>query len=213
MAGGSDALSRAPVLFSDAMVRWLAQWMAARSVGQKLALAGRFRPGLLAPVLGIVKGLTDPMVGLLMGQTAENVAYRFGIDRREMDEYAAESNRRVLASREAGLFDDEIIPLVDGDGKVFAIDDGARADATLEKLGKLRPVFDKPYGNITAGNSSQISDGAAWLILASKTPCDSTACSRSAAFSTPSGAAWRRPKWASARSTRRPRCCSATTLG
>ena len=167
LAGGVDALSRAPLLFSDAMVRWLSKWYAAKSAGQKFALVRQFKLGYLAPVLGIVKGLTDPMVGLMMGQTAENVAYRFGIDRQTMDAYAAESNRRVIASREAGHFDGEIVPLVDGDGKVYPIDDGARADATLDKLAKLRPVFDKPSGNITAGNSSQITDGAAWLILAS----------------------------------------------
>ena len=167
LAGGVDALSRAPLLFSDAMVRWLSKWYAARSAGQKFALVRQFKLGYLAPVLGIVKGLTDPMVGLMMGQTAENVAYRFGIDRHAMDVYAAESNRRVIASREAGNFDGEIVPLVDGDGKVYSIDDGARADAMLDKLSKLRPVFDKPSGNVTAGNSSQITDGAAWLILAS----------------------------------------------
>ena len=168
LAGGVDALSRAPLLFSDAMVRWLSKWYAAKSTGQKFALVRQFKLGYLAPVLGIVKGLTDPMVGLMMGQTAENVAYRFGIDRRMMDEYAAESNRRVIASREAGLLGNETIPLVDGDGKVYEHDDGARSDSTVEKLGKLRPVFDKPYGNVTAGNSSQITDGAAWVILASE---------------------------------------------
>jgi acetyl-CoA C-acetyltransferase len=168
LAGGVDALSRAPLLFSDAMVRWLSKWYAAKSAGQKLALVRGFKLGYLAPVLGIVKGLTDPMVGLMMGQTAENVAYRFGINRRAMDEFAAESNRRVIASRDAGLLKDEIVPLVGGDGKVYAHDDGARADSTVEKLGKLRPVFDKPHGNVTAGNSSQITDGAAWLILASE---------------------------------------------
>ena len=168
LAGGVDALSRAPLLFSQAMVRWLSRWYAARGLGQKVALVRGFKPAYLAPVLGIVKGLTDPMVGLMMGQTAENVAYRFGIDRAAMDDYAAESNRRVLAARAAGRFDEEIVPLVDGEGKVYGIDDGARADATPEKLAKLRPVFDKPYGNITAGNSSQITDGAAWLILASE---------------------------------------------
>ena len=168
LAGGVDALSRAPLLFSEAMVRWLSGWYAARSWGQKLALVKRFRLANLAPVLGIVKGLTDPTVGLMMGQTAENVAYRFGIDRRAMDDYAAESNRRVLAAHAAGWLADEIVPLVDDDGVVYSRDDGARADATVDKLARLRPVFDKPYGNITAGNSSQITDGAAWLILASE---------------------------------------------
>jgi acetyl-CoA C-acetyltransferase len=167
LAGGTDALSHAPLLFSDAMVRWLAGWYAAKTLGQKLALLKRFRPGLLAPVIGLLKGLTDPVVGLSMGQTAENLACKFGITRREMDEYAAESHRRTLAARAAGRFA-EIAALVDRDGTVYAEDDGVRSDSTPEKLGTLRPVFDKPYGNITAGNSSQVTDGAALLVLASE---------------------------------------------
>ena len=89
LAGGTDALSRAPLLYSDAMVMWLSQWAAAKSVGQRAALLAKFRPAFLAPVIGLMKGLTDPIVGLLMGQTAENVAYRFGITRSEMDTYSA----------------------------------------------------------------------------------------------------------------------------
>ena len=167
LAGGTDALSRAPLLFSDAMVRWLSAWYAAKTLGQKLTALKRFRPGLLAPVIGLLKGLTDPVVGLTMGQTAENLACKFGITRRAMDEYAAESHRRTLAARAAGRFA-EIAALVDRDGTVYAEDDGVRSDSTPEKLGTLRPVFDKPYGNITAGNSSQVTDGAALLVLASE---------------------------------------------
>jgi acetyl-CoA C-acetyltransferase len=167
LAGGTDALSRAPLLFSDAMVRWLSAWYATKTVGQKLAALRGFRLGYLAPVLGIVKGLTDPVVGLMMGQTAENLAWRFGITRRQMDEFAAESHRRVLAGRSAGRYG-EIVPLVDEKGTIYAEDDGVRVDSTPDKLGKLRPVFDKPYGNVTAGNSSQITDGAALLLLASE---------------------------------------------
>ncbi|HVR93050.1 MAG TPA: acetyl-CoA C-acyltransferase, partial [Casimicrobiaceae bacterium] len=111
---------------------------------------------------------TDPMVGLLMGQTAENLAYRFGITRREMDEFSAQSHRRVLAAQKAGHFDGEIVPLFDRDGKVYAADDGVREDSTPENLAKLKPFFDRKYGNVTAGNSSQITDGAAWLVLASE---------------------------------------------
>src|SRR5512144_3175296 len=102
LAGGVDALSRAPLLFSDAMVVWLANWYAAKSLGQRAALVGQFRLKHLAPVIGIMKGLTDPMVGLLMGQTAENLAYRFGITREEMDLFAARSHQRVLAAQRAG---------------------------------------------------------------------------------------------------------------
>jgi len=115
-----------------------------------------------------MKGLTDPMVGLLMGQTAENLAYRFGITRRDMDEFSAQSHRRVLAAQKAGHFDGEIVPLFDRDGRVYAADDGVREDSTPENLAKLKPFFDRKYGNVTAGNSSQITDGAAWLVLASE---------------------------------------------
>jgi acetyl-CoA C-acetyltransferase len=115
-----------------------------------------------------MKGLTDPMVGLLMGQTAENLAYRFAITRRDMDEFSAQSHRRVLAAQKAGHFDGEIVTLFDRDGKVYAADDGVREDSTPENLAKLKPFFDRKYGNVTAGNSSQITDGAAWLVLASE---------------------------------------------
>lgn len=166
LAGGVDALSRTPLHFSDAMVRWLVGWNAARSVGQKLAALRRFRPAYLAPVIALLKGLTDPVVGLSMGQTAENLAWRFGLTRRMMDEFAAESHRRVASAQRANAFD-EIVPVVDTDGTVYEKDDGVRDDSTPEKLGTLRPVFDKPLGNITAGNSSQVTDGAAWVLLAS----------------------------------------------
>src|SRR4051794_32598401 len=108
LAGGVDALSRAPLLFSDAMVLWLSNWYAAKTFGQRAALAAKFRPGYLAPVISLMKGLTDPMVGLLMGQTAENVAYRFSITRREMDEFAARSHARVIAAQKGGHFDGEV---------------------------------------------------------------------------------------------------------
>ena len=167
LAGGSDALSRAPLLLSDAMVRWLSGWYATKTVGQKVAALRRFKLGYLAPVIGIMKGLTDPIVGQLMGQTAENLAWKFGITREDMDEFAARSHQRVIAAQAAGHFD-EVVPLIDRDGKVYAQDDGMRADSTAANLAKLRPFFDKRYGKVTAGNSSQITDGAAWLILASE---------------------------------------------
>ena len=168
LAGGVDALSRAPLLFSDAMVVWLASWYAAKSIGQRAALLAKFRPGYLAPVIGLMKGLTDPMVGLLMGQTAENLAFRFHITRREMDEFSAASHRKVLAAQKAGHFDAELVPLYDKTGKLYPVDDGVREDSTADNLAKLRPFFDRKYGNVTAGNSSQITDGAAWLVLASE---------------------------------------------
>jgi acetyl-CoA C-acetyltransferase len=119
-------------------------------------------------VIGIMKGLTDPMVGLLMGQTAENLAFRFGITRREMDEFSARSHARVIAGQKASHYDGEVVPLYDKNGKLYAQDDGMREDSTAENLAKLKPFFDRKYGNVTAGNSSQITDGAAWLVIASE---------------------------------------------
>ena len=167
LAGGVDALSRAPLLFSEPMVRGFAGWMAARSLGERLAVLRKFRLGHLAPVIGIMKGLTDPIVGQLMGQTAENLAWRFGISRDEMDAFAVDSHRRVAAAQDAGHLG-EIVPLIDRDGSVYASDDGLRRDASLAGLAKLKPFFDKKYGRVTPGNSSQITDGAAWLVLASE---------------------------------------------
>ena len=172
LAGGVDALSRAPLLFNDAMVVWLASWYAAKSVGQRAALLAQFRPTYLAPVIGLMKGLTDPIVGLLMGQTAENVAFRFGITREAMDAYAAESHRRVLAAQKAGHFARELVPLVDAAGKLYPADDGVREDSTPENLAKLKPFFDRKYGNVTAGNSSQVTDGGVWLVVASQRAVD-----------------------------------------
>jgi acetyl-CoA C-acetyltransferase len=168
LAGGVDALSRAPLLFSDAMVTWLANWYAAKSLGRRAALLAKFRPNYLAPVIGLMKGLTDPVVGLLMGQTAENLAYRFGISRAEMDAYAAQSHARVLAAQRDGHFANEIVSLIDRAGNVYPADDGVRDDSTPANLAKLKPFFDRKYGNVTAGNSSQVTDGAAWLLLASE---------------------------------------------
>src|SRR5690606_24914989 len=122
---------------------------------------------LLSPVIGLMKGLTDPVNGLLMGQTAENLAWKFGLTRPQMDEFSVRSHQRVVAGRAAGHFG-EIVPLIDERGTVYADDDGVRTDATLAGMAKPKPFFDKKYGNITAANSSQITDGAAWLILASE---------------------------------------------
>lgn len=167
LAGGVDALSRAPLLFSDAFVRWLSGWYAAKTAGQKFAALRRLKLGSLAPVIGIMKGLTDPIVGQLMGQTAENLAWRFGISREEMDVFAARSHQRVTAAQDQGHFA-EIVSLIDRDGAVYKDDDGVRRDSTASALAKLKPFFDCKYGKVTPGNSSQITDGAAWLILASE---------------------------------------------
>ncbi|MDX9707147.1 MAG: acetyl-CoA C-acetyltransferase [Azospira sp.] len=168
LAGGVDALSRAPLLYSDAMVRWFAQMAQTRTLGARLKQFSRLRPGmLLSPVIGLMKGLTDPVNGLLMGQTAENLAWKFGLTRQQMDEFSVRSHQRAMAGRAAGHLG-EIVPLIDERGRVHPDDDGVREDASLAGMAKPKPFFDKKYGKITAANSSQITDGAAWLILASE---------------------------------------------
>jgi len=169
LAGGADALSRAPLLYSDQMVLWFSRMAQARTLGAKLALFAQLRLGmLLSPVIGIVKGLTDPVVSLLMGQTAENLAWRFGITRADMDQFSVTSHQRVAAAQDAGNFNAEMVPLVGADGSVYANDDGVRRDASLTGLAKLKPFFDRKFGRVTPGNSSQITDGATWLLLASE---------------------------------------------
>ncbi|HRE13809.1 MAG TPA: acetyl-CoA C-acetyltransferase, partial [Usitatibacteraceae bacterium] len=167
LAGGTDAMSHAPLLFGPAMVNWLADWYSAKSFGQKAAVAAKFRLANLAPVIAILRGLTDPVVKLSMGSTAEIVAKRFGITRQMMDEFAVESHRRVAFGQDNGHYG-EVEPLYGPDGTVYAQDDGVRRDSAVEKLAKLKPVFDRTYGNVTPGNSSQITDGAALLVLASE---------------------------------------------
>jgi len=172
LAGGVDALSRAPLLYSDRMVLWFAGMMGAKTPLQRAAQFARLPLGaLLSPVIGIMKGLTDPMVGLLMGQTAENLAYRFGITREEMDAFSVRSHQRVVRAQDGGWLapgGGEVEAVYDASGEVFALDDGVRKDASVENLAKLKPFFDRKFGNITPGNSSQITDGAAWLLLASE---------------------------------------------
>ena len=172
LAGGVDALSRAPLLYSDRMVLWFADMASARSAGQRVALFARLPfKAMLAPVIGIMKGLTDPMVGLLMGQTAENVAHRFGISRTQMDAYSVRSHLRVAHAQDEGALaagGGEVEAAYDTKGNAYALDDGVRRDSSMEHLAKLKPFFDRKFGNVTPGNSSQITDGAAWLILASE---------------------------------------------
>ncbi len=172
LAGGAESMSHAPVMLNDEMVAWLGRWMKARSIKQKLKTLSRLRAPMLVPVIGLLRGLTDHTVGLSMGQTTEIIADRFSIDRRQMDEYAVMSHQRLAAAIDRDAFADEMVPLFnatgfDASGHYFGEDNGLRRDSSIDKLAKLRPVFDRPYGRVTAGNSAQITDGAAWLILAS----------------------------------------------
>lgn len=167
LAGGVDAMSRAPLLLQEDMVHWLANWNSAKSAFAKIKTLGRLKAQYFSPIIALLHGLTDPVVGLNMGQTAENLAWRFNISREQMDRYANNSHLRLDKAQQSGHLE-EIETLYSSQGKVFDKDDGVRPDSSVEKLARLKPFFDKPYGKVTPGNSSQITDGASSLILASE---------------------------------------------
>ncbi len=168
LAGGTEAMSRAPIQWNLEMAGWLAGLLRARGLAARLKAMARFRPAYLKPVYTLLLGLTDPLVNLNMGQTAEVLAHRFGIAREEMDRYALQSHQRLAAAYETGTMREEVEPLYDVRGNVYLEDTGLRRDTSLEQLASLKPVFDKKYGLVTAGNSSQVTDGAAMLLLASE---------------------------------------------
>ncbi|HEX7553075.1 MAG TPA: acetyl-CoA C-acetyltransferase [Geothrix sp.] len=167
LAGGTEAMSHAPVLLPPESVELLGAWLQARSSGERLRLLARIRPAHFRLVFGLLQGLTDPVVNLSMGQTAEILARRFAISREQMDAFAVESHRRLAQAQDPGWLA-EIEPLYAPDGTVYDHDDGLRRDSDMARLAKLKPAFDRRFGLVTAGNSAQVSDGAALLILASE---------------------------------------------
>lgn len=167
LAGGTEAMSRAPLLYSDQMTTWFAGLASAKGWKAQLKQYAQFKPSYLKPVIALLRGLTDPLVNLSMGQTAEILAYRFNISREQMDQFAFESHQKAAAGQEEKHFN-EVATNFGINGDFYVADDGVRRDSTMEKLGTLKPFFDKKFGSVTAGNSSQVSDGAALLLLASK---------------------------------------------
>ncbi len=167
LAGGTEAMSQAPLIYDKDMVNWLAGLSAEKTMLGKLKHITKLRPAYFKPVISLLRGLRDPVVNLTMGQTAEILAHRFHITREEMDAFSVESHRRVaLAQDEKRLL--EVLPIYDAQGGCFTLDDGVRRESSIEKLATLKPYFDKQFGNVTAGNSSQVTDGAVLVLLASK---------------------------------------------
>ena len=168
LAGGAEALSHAPLVWPQAGVRWFAGLAGARGLGAKVMAALKVRPSYLKPIIGLERGLTDPITELNMGQTAEVVGQLFGITREQSDAYAAESHKRLAHAQKEGFLKGELETAFSRDGKFYDHDDGVRPDSTPESLARLKPVFERPWGQVTAGNSSQITDGASWVIVASE---------------------------------------------
>ena len=170
LVGGTESMSNFPLLMGPELVQFFTRLGKARSVAQRLAALAKFRFGSLKPRIAVMEGFTDPTTGLLMGDTAERVARQFGIDRAEMDLFALQSHRRAAAAQQLHRFDDELVPYVPPPRYEAAVvaDDGVRKDQTLEALGKLRPVFDRQNGDVTVGNSCQLTDGAVALLCMSQ---------------------------------------------
>jgi acetyl-CoA C-acetyltransferase len=168
LAGGAEALSYAPLVWPQQGVRWFAGLAGAKGVLARIAALAGARPAYFKPIIGLERGLTDPITELNMGQTAEVVGHLFGITREQSDTYAAESHRRLAKAQAEGFLKGEVETAFARDGKFYNHDDGVRPDSSPETLAKLKPVFERPWGQVTAGNSSQITDGACWTILASE---------------------------------------------
>src|SRR6185312_4050262 len=152
LAGGTESMSRVPYFAEGA--RWGAR------LGNTELIDGMYRDGF-----------NDPLSGLVMGETAENLARQYEISRDEQDEYALRSQQRAGAALKTGRFVEEVAPLEikgrKGEPITFATDEHCRADTSLESLRKLAPVFSKD-GGVTAGNSSGITDGAAAVLVVSE---------------------------------------------
>jgi acetyl-CoA C-acetyltransferase/acetyl-CoA acyltransferase len=161
IVGGTESMSHVPMIFQDATARKFTDLARSKSTAQKVAALTAFRVTDFEPRAGLKLGLTDPVSGLNMGETAELLAREGGITREQQDAFALQSHQRALAA-EARLTE-EMCPVYVG-GKPLLRDNGPRSDQSLAVLGNLRPVFDK-YGTVTAGNSSQITDGAVALLV------------------------------------------------
>ncbi len=164
LAGGVESLSDIPVLHSRRMSQLLVEASKAKRLGQRLATLARIRPRDLVPV---TPAIAEPSTGESMGQSAEKMAKENGISREAQDRLALESHRRAAAGTADGRLTAEIAPWFGGAGmdEVLASDNGIRTDTSLEQLAALRPVFDRTYGTVTAGNASPLTDGAAMVLL------------------------------------------------
>ena len=160
VAGGTESMSNIPLLFGKKMTRFFSDLQKAKTRLQKIAILRTFRPRFLSPVVGIMEGLTDPICGLIMGLTAENLAKEFYIGRTEQDQYALASHQKACAAIKKGLFEDEISPIPIPNSSIQVQDESPRENQTLASLQKLSPYFDRKNGTVTVGNACPLTDGA-----------------------------------------------------
>lgn len=166
VVGGTESMSNMPLYFRPATAGKFAVLGRSKSLPQKARAATAFRPSDFSPLIGLQLGLTDPVAEMNMGETAELLAREFGIRREAQDAFAARSHLRALHSQ--AIHSAEISPVYPDDEAPVLADNGARGDSSMENLARLRPIFDRRHGTVTAGNSSQITDGAAALLVCSE---------------------------------------------
>src|ERR1041385_3005777 len=167
IVGGTESMSNIPFLFRQRTAEKFTRLSRAKGFGQRLQSLAAFRPADFLPRIGLMLGLSDPVSGLNMGETAEVLAREFGINRDEQDAFALESHKRALAAREK--LSEEICPaFLPAKGTAATKDNGPRENQSSEALAKLRPVFDRRTGTVTAGNASQVTDGAVALLVMSE---------------------------------------------
>jgi acetyl-CoA C-acetyltransferase/acetyl-CoA acyltransferase len=163
VVGGTESMSNIPLMFNATAAKKFVRLARAKSFGQKLQAFAAFRPADFQPRIGLMLGLTDPVCNLNMGETAEVLAREFGISRAEQDAFALLSHHRAAAARDK--FAEEICPVFQAGKNVVTQDNGIRENQTLEALARLKPQFDRRNGTVTAGNASQITDGAVALLV------------------------------------------------
>jgi acetyl-CoA acetyltransferase family protein len=167
IAGGTESMSQYPLKFGSRMTKLFTNLMKAKTTLQKLSILSQFRPEYLKPIISIVEGLTDPICGLNMGQTAEVLAREFSINREEQDNYALNSHLKAASAQKKGFFKNEIHPILlpPDYNNVQQTDNSIRPDQSIEKLAKLKPFFDRTAGTITVANACPISDGAGAVLI------------------------------------------------
>lgn len=165
LAGGTESMSNIPFFLSKKTQEFMTYLQRSKTLPEKLKTLAQFKLAFLSPQIGLQLGLTDPVCGLNMGQTAEVLAKEFGIPREEQDEFSLSSHKNAIKGRD--VLKEEIVPVIPPPEfkKVVEFDNGPRENQTMEALAKLRPVFDRRSGTVTAGNSSQITDGAVALLV------------------------------------------------
>jgi acetyl-CoA acetyltransferase family protein len=167
IAGGAESMSNVPLLFPNETLEPITHLAKAKNAWQKTKAAVAMRPRHFKPIPGLELGLTDPTCGMIMGKTAEVLVQEFGITRQQQDAFAMQSHEKAIRAANAGLFDDEMMPVYTGEKySPVTRDNGPRPGTTMEHLAKLKPLFDRKDGSVTVGNSCQITDGAAALLAA-----------------------------------------------